>query len=157
MRGLSLVELVITLVILSILSVLILPSAQMTAKRVKEIELRRELRVMRTAIDEYKKAHDKSIVEWKKMDVLNKSGYPETLQELVEGTDFGGVLSTKKKFLRRIPGDPFNPKLKDGVPEWGLRSYNDKPDSTIWGGEDVFDVYSLSEEKAIDGTNYKDW
>jgi general secretion pathway protein G len=157
MRGLSLVELVITLVILSILSVLILPSAQMTAKRVKEIELRRELRVMRTAIDEYKKAHDKSIVEGKKMDVLNKSGYPETLQELVEGTDFGGVLSTKKKFLRRIPGDPFNPKLKDGVPEWGLRSYNDKPDSTIWGGEDVFDVYSLSEEKAIDGTNYKDW
>jgi general secretion pathway protein G len=156
-RGLSIVELIITLIILSILAALILPSAQMTARRVKEIELRRELRVMRTALDEYKKAYDKAIVEGKKMDVLNKSGYPETLQQLVEGTDFGGILSTKKKFLRRIPADPFNPKLKDGAPEWGLRSYNDKPDSTIWGNEDVFDVYSKSEEKAIDGTNYKDW
>jgi general secretion pathway protein G len=156
-RGLSLVELIITLIILSILAILILPSAQMTSRRVKEIELRRELRVMRTALDEYKKANDKALVAGQKMDVLNKSGYPETLQQLVEGTDFGGVLSTKKKFLRRIPGDPFNPKLKDGAPEWGFRSYNDKPDSTIWGGEDVFDVYSLSEEKAIDGTKYKDW
>ena len=156
-RGLSLIELIITLIILSILAALILPSAQMTARRVKEIELRRELRVIRTAIDEYKKAYDKAIVEGKKMDVLNKSGYPETLQQLIEGTDFGGLISTKKKFLRRIPIDPFKPELKDGAPQWGLRSYNDKPDSTIWGGEDVFDVYSLSEETAIDGTKYKDW
>ena len=156
-QGLSFVELIITLIILSILAVLILPSAQMTARRVKEIELRRELRVMRTALDEYKKAYDKALVEGKKIEVLNKSGYPKDLQLLIEGDDFGGVVSTKKKFLRRIPRDPFNPKMKDGAPEWGLRSYNDKPDSTIWGGEDVFDVYSLSEEKAIDGTKYKDW
>jgi len=156
-RGLSFVELIITLIILSVLSILILPSAQMTSRRVKEIELRRELRVMRTAIDEYKKAYDKSEADTKILTSLNKSGYQESLKILVDGYDFGGVVSTKKKFLRRIPGDPFNPKLKDGAPEWGLRSYNDKPDSTIWGGEDVFDVYSLSEEKAIDGTKYKDW
>jgi len=156
-RGLSFVELIITLIILSVLSILILPSAQMTSRRVKEIELRRELRVMRTAIDEYKKTYDKSVDDRKALTSLNKSGYPESLKILVDGYDFGGVVSTKKKFLRRIPGDPFNPKLKDGAPEWGLRSYNDKPDSKIWGGEDVFDVYSLSEEKAIDGTKYKDW
>ena len=156
-RGLSLVELIITLIILSILSILVLPSVQMTSRRVREIELRRNLRVMRTALDEYKKAYDKAVEEKKIITTLNNSGYPESLQQLIDGTDFGGVLSTKKKFLRRIPMDPFTAELKNGLPQWGLRSYNDKPDSTSWGGEDVFDVYSLSEEKAIDGTKYKDW
>lgn len=156
-RGLSLVELIITLIILSILTALILPSAQMTARRMKEVELRRDLRVIRTAIDDYKKAYDKAVEEKKILSSLNESGYPKTLQQLVEGTDFGGAVSAKKKFLRRIPIDPFNPELKDGAAQWGLRSYNDKPDSTIWGQEDVFDVYSLSEETAIDGTKYKDW
>jgi general secretion pathway protein G len=156
-RGLSLVELIVTLIILSILASLILPSAQMTARRTKELELRRELRVIRTALDDYKKAYDKAVEEKKKIASLNESGYPAELKVLVEGTDFGGVISTKKKFLRRIPVDPFHPALKDGAPEWGLRSYKDNQDSTIWGGEDVFDVYSLSEEKAIDGTKYKDW
>ena len=112
---------------------------------------------MRTALDEYKKAYDKAVAEKKIITTLNNSGYPESLQQLIDGTDFGGVLSAKKKFLRRIPMDPFTTELKNGLPQWGLRSYNDKPDSTSWGGEDVFDVYSLSEEKAIDGTKYKDW
>jgi len=156
-RGLSLVELIITLIILSILAALILPSAQMTSRRMKEIELRRDLRIIRTAIDDYKKTYDKAVEEKKILSSLNKSGYPETLEQLVEGTDFGGAISVKKKFLRRIPIDPFNPGLKDGGPQWGFRSYNDAPDSTVWGGEDVFDVYSLSEEMAIDGTKYKDW
>jgi general secretion pathway protein G len=156
-QGFSFVELIITLIILSVLSVLILPSAQMTSRRVREIELKRSLRVMRTAIDNYKKTYDKAVEDKKIITSLNKSGYPESLQQLVDGTDFGGIISTKKKFLRRIPTDPFNPELKDSAPQWGLRSYNDKPDSTIWGGEDVFDVYSLSEDKAIDGTKYKEW
>ena len=156
-RGLSLVELVMTLIILSILAALIIPSVQMTARRVKEIELKRDLRVIRTAIDEYKKAYDRALTEGKKLDVLNKSGYPETLQQLSEGTDFGGLVKTKKKFLRKIPDDPFNPPKSGEEPKWGLRSYSDSPDSPTWGGEDVFDVYSLSEEKAIDGTKYKDW
>jgi general secretion pathway protein G len=156
-RGLSLVELVITLIILTILSVMILPSAQMTSKRLKEIELRRQLRVVRTAIDEYKRTYDKALEEKKIVSSLNKSGYPETLEQLVEGTDFGGVLSTKKKFLRRIPVDPLSPPNPGEAPKWGLRSYTDKPDSNTWGGDDVFDIYSLSEETAIDGTKYKDW
>jgi general secretion pathway protein G len=155
--GLSLVELVITLVILSVLASLILPSAQMSAKRMKEIELRRDLRIIRTALDEYKKAYDKAVEEKKILSSLNKSGYPETLQELVDGTDFGGIVSVKKKFLRKVPADPFNPPKPGEEPQWGLRSYADSPDSMSWGGEDVYDVYSKSEETAIDGTKYKDW
>jgi general secretion pathway protein G len=156
--GVSLVELVVTLIILSTLAALVLPSAQMTARRMKEIELRRDLRTIRTAIDEFKKSTDKVTSAGGPPPAgVGKSGYPQTLTQLVEGTDFGEVNGVKKKFLRRIPVDPFHPVQKDGAPEWGLRSYADKPDSTMWGGEDVFDVYSLSEETAIDGSKYKDW
>jgi general secretion pathway protein G len=153
-RGVSLVELVVTLSILAILASLVLPSARMTAKRTKEIELRRNLRTIRLAIDDYKKAYDKA--NEGRPAVVNKSGYPETLQKLVEGEDFGGQVKVMQKFLRNIPVDPFYPE-NDPERRWGLRSYADKPDSTTWGGEDVFDVYSQSEEIAIDGTKYKDW
>jgi general secretion pathway protein G len=156
-RGISLIELIVTLIILSVLSLLILPSAQMTMKRNREIELRRELRVIRTAIDEYRKTYDQAVIEKKLMDSLNKSHYPETLQVLVDGYDFGGLVDYKKKFLRRIPADPFNPPNPGEEPQWGLRSYTDQPDSSTWGGEDVYDVYSLSDGTAIDGTKYKDW
>lgn len=156
-RGVSLVELIVTLVILSFLAALVLPSAQMTAKRSKELELRRNLRTIRTAIDEYKKYYDKAVEDKKLIPSLNKSGYPETLEQLVEGYDFGGLTNYKIKFLRRIPADPFNPLKPGDDKPWGLRSYVDKPDSTNWGGEDVYDVYSLSEETAIDGSKYTDW
>jgi general secretion pathway protein G len=153
--GVSLIELIVTMVILSILAMLILPSVQMTSKRTKELELRRDLRTIRTAIDDFKKSADK--ITGPPPAGLSKSGCPKTLGQLVEGTDFGDVNGTKKKFLRRIPIDPFHPVMKDGAPEWGLRSYTDSPDSTMWGGDDVYDVYSLSEDTAIDGTKYKDW
>jgi general secretion pathway protein G len=156
-RGLALIELIVTLVILSILASLILPSAQMTAKRTKEIELRRELRAMRTALDEFKRTYDEAIRNKQISQVENLSGYPKELKVLVEGYDFGGPGGGKKKFLRKIPVDPFNSQQTGEEPKWGLRSYKDDPDSTTWGGEDVFDIYSLSEETAIDGTKYKDW
>jgi len=157
-RGLSFIELIVTVVILSFLGMLVLPLAQMTAKRTKELELRRNLRQMRTALDDFKKNYDEAVKQGKLPNVQDKSGYPETLTVLVEGYDFGGLINFKKKFLRRIPPDPFNPsKGKDKDKMWGLRSYKDKPDSTQWGEEDVFDVYSLSEDTAIDGTKYKDW
>ena len=155
-RGLSLIELVVTMVILGILASLILPSARMTSVRVKEIELKRNLREVRSAIDDYKKNYDRAVDEGKIPKVVNKYGYPETLKVLVEGYDFGGLLNYKKKFLRRVPGDPFHP-VKGDEPPWGLRSSVDAPDSNSWGGEDVFDVYSLSDGTAIDGTKYKDW
>jgi general secretion pathway protein G len=163
-RGLSLIELIVTVVILSVLGMLVFPMTQMTTRRVKELELRRNLREIRTAIDRYKDEYDKALTDGKKQNVADKSGYPETMELMVEGDDFGGPSKEKKKFLRRIPPDPFNHNTmkEGGKPRtakdmWGLRSYKDKPDSNQWGGEDVFDVYSLSEETAIDGTKYKDW
>lgn len=157
--GISLVELIVTLSILAVLASVILPSAQMISKRNKEIELRRNLRTIRMAIDDYKKTYDKGVEEKKIIPSMNKSGYPETLDKLVEGEDFGGVLKEKKKFLRRVPLDPFSDKQAATSPEWGwgLRSYADKPDSGIWGREDVYDVYSQNDGTAIDGTKYKDW
>jgi general secretion pathway protein G len=155
--GLTLVELIMTLSILSILSALILPSAQLMSKRNKEIELRRNLRIIRNAIDDYKKSYDKAITDKQKIGSLNKSGYPETFEKLVEGDDFGGAIPDKKRFLRRVPRDPFMDKTSTTDSGWGLRSSKDKPDSDIWGGEDIYDVFSLSREKAIDGTEYKDW
>lgn len=153
----TLVELVVTLTILSLLAALILPSTRLAAKRTKEMELRRTLRLMRTAIDDYKRTYDDLARDKKIQVVLNESGYPKELKTLVEGHDFNQLDKGKKKFLRRIPADPFNPPNLGEEPKWGLRSYKDEADSNIWGGEDVYDVYSLSEETAIDGSKYKDW
>ncbi len=156
-KGVTLIELMVTVSILAILVAGIVPLTRMTAKRTREIELRRELRIIRTAIDDFKKSYDKAVDDQKMTGSLNKSGYPETLEQLVEGYDFGGLYAYKKKFLRRIPADPMNPPVAGEKPDWGLRSYSDQPDSTTWGGEDVYDVYSLSEGTAIDGTKYRDW
>lgn len=156
-RGVTLVELVVSVTILAILAAVVMPLAQMTARRSRELELRRNLRTIRTAIDDFNKRYEKSRTDNKLPAVMNKSGYPATLQELVDGYDFGEVTPPKRKFLRRIPPDPFNPPRGKEEPKWGLRSYSDKPDSTSWGGEDVYDVYSLSEGTAIDGTKYNEW
>ena len=155
-RGVTLIELVVTMVILTILASVVLPSARMTTVRMKEIELKRNLREIRSAIDEYKRTYDRGVEEKKIIPSLNKvGGYPADLETLVNGDDVSGYLGYKKKFLRRIPRDPFKPE--DVEAPWGLRSHDDEPDSTSWGGENVFDVYSQSEAKAIDGTYYKDW
>ena len=147
-KGMTLIELTVTLAILSILAAGILPLSKITYKRTKEIKLRRNLRIIRTALDKYKKlADDKKI----KTDMTD-SGYPKNLKVLVEGVELVDQVKIKKKFLRRIPKDPMT---EDG--KWGLRSYSDEPDSTVWGGQDVYDVYSLSAEKALDGTYYRDW
>lgn len=147
-----------TLSILSILAALILPSAQLMAKRNKEIELRRNLRILRNAIDDFKKTYDKAVEEKKIPLVMGKTGYPESLDKLMEEFDFGGLPPVKKRFLRRIPCNPFNEdKMLPCKDTWGFKSYADKPDSTTFGGEDVYDVYAKSELTAIDGTKYKDW
>jgi len=156
--GLSLVELIMTLSILSILAALILPSAQLMAKRTKEIELRRSLRVIRNAIDDFKKTYDKGVLDKKIPEVLGKSGYPESFDMLIEAHDFGGVLPEKKKFLRRVPCDPLNEDKEITCDKsWGVRSYTDKECSDKLGGDDLYDICSMSEGTAIDGTKYKDW
>lgn len=153
--GVSLIELVVTLTILAILATAVVPLSRWTVQRNREIELRRNLRTIRTAIDEYKKAFDKM----PQGPLKTGSGYPKELQVLLDGFDFGDVTAGKKKFLRRKLYDPFHPPESDSDNTWGwgVRSSADKPDSTIWGGEDVYDVYSQSEGTAIDGTKYMDW
>jgi general secretion pathway protein G len=152
-RGLTLIELIIAMAILSILAAAVLPLAEVTVKRTKEIELRRSLRAIRTAIDEYKADFDKAVEEKKIFQAVNETGYPGELEDLVKGNDWGGLYSFKRRYLRRIPRDPFD-EFNEG---WGLRSYADDPDSPVWGGEDIYDVNSRSESIGLDGTPYNTW
>jgi len=139
-------ELIVASAILSILTLMALPLARITIQREKEKELRRALWEMRDAIDRYKDAADRQAFQIK----LDSGGYPPTLEELVKGVEIQG--DKKVRFLRSIPVDPMT-KGK----EWGLRSMQDDPDSTSWGGQSVFDVYTKSEGTALDGSKYKDW
>jgi general secretion pathway protein G len=156
-QGLTLLELIIALAILSVLAAAVLPMAEVTVKRTKELELRRALRMVRTAIDEYKADYDQAAKENKISRVLNETGYPEDLEVLVEGRDWGGLYPFKRKYLRRIPRDPFAPADLDAAETWGKRSYVDDPESTVWGGEDIYDIYSQSSGIALDGTPYSSW
>lgn len=142
------IELIVAMGILTILVSGVLPLSYMTYKRSKEIELRQNLRVIRNAIDDYKKMVDDGRIAME----LDGTGYPPNLEILVEGAESNDPDPIKIKFLRRIPEDPMT---EDG--EWGLRSYADPPDSEIWGGQDVYDVYSQSEEQALDGSYYREW
>lgn len=151
-RGYSFIELLAVTTIILILASAIMPLVKVTMKRQKEMELRRVLREMRTAIDRFKDAADLQMIAMQDLEAGNE-GYPETLELLVEGVTMSGDASGKKlKFLRRIPLDPMTHSA-----EWGMRSYQDKPDSSGWGGQNVFDVYSKSDGIALDGTKYKDW
>lgn len=139
--------------ILAVLATIVLPMAEVTVKRGKEIELRRSLREIRMAIDNYKADFDKAVLEKKIIAAINETGYPETLEELVEGSDWGGLYPYQRRYLRRLPKDPFD-EYDEG---WGLRSYTDDPDSTVYGGGDIYDVYSQSQRYALDGTLYNTW
>ena len=147
-RGVTLIELVVTMAIISVLAVGIVPLSQVSYKRAKEIELKQNLRIIRQALDDYKMTSDKYRLAKQGAD----SGYPKRLELLVEGVDLGEAAGMKKKFLRRIPKDPMT---EDG--QWGLRSYFDDPDSDMWGGQDVYDVYTQSDKIALDGTPYREW
>jgi len=144
---------VLAMAILAILASAVIPMAEVTVRRSKEIDLRQSLRTVRTAIDAYKDDFDRAVKEKKITPSINENGYPEDLEALVEGSDWGGLYTYKRKYLRRIPADPFD-QYDEG---WGKRSYADDPDSTVWGGEDVYDVYSQSEAVALDGTSYNTW
>lgn len=155
-RALTLIEVVITVTILGILAAGVIPLTRMTAQRTKEIELRRNLRIIRVAIDDYKKKFDKM----PDGPLKTGSGYPKDLQILLDGNDFGEAKAGKIKFLRRKIYDPFHPPSSDSDTTWGwnLRSSVDKSDSSTWGKEDVFDVYSMNEGISLDGkTKYSDW
>ncbi len=147
-NGYSIVEMVLACSLLAILSTVALPVAKHSAKRVKEAELRSALRSMRNAVDEFKRFSDVGLIP---VD-LGTEGYPSELELLIEGIDLVGQIDMQKKFLRRIPIDPMT-----GEMEWGLRSYQDEWDSDNWGGENVYDVYSLSAGTGLNGIPYQEW
>src|ERR1700674_1062453 len=146
--GMTLLELIIACSILLILASAALPIAKYTVIRQKEAELRRDLREMKDAIDRYKDAADRTQIRVE----IGSEGYPTDLETLVKGVQLGASSDKKIRFLRRIPVDPMT-----GHNEWGLRAVQDDPDSTSWGGKNVFDVYSKSSGTALDGTRYSTW
>src|SRR5690349_7864978 len=143
--GFTLIELIVATTILIILTSLALPLARVTIKREKERELRRALWEMRDAIDRYKDAADRQAFQIK----VGSEGYPPDLETLVKGVDVQGK---KLKFLRRIPVDPMTNST-----EWGMHSMQDEPDSDSCGEQNVFDVFTKSQDTALDGTKYRDW
>jgi general secretion pathway protein G len=148
--GLMLVELIVAFTILALLATLALPLARFRVRREKERELRFALREIRVAIDKYKDACDKGSLGSPKQ---GTECYPETLEQLVEGVKLSQDATGKKiRFLRRIPRDPFTRST-----EWGMRATQDDPKGTGWGGQNVFDVFSKTTEKAPDGTPYSEW
>lgn len=156
-RGLTLIELLVTLAILSILAAAALPYAELTVRREKELELHRALREVRSAIDTF---HD----DWTAgrishaNDVASADGYPRKLRVLVDGADTGRAGGGKRRYLRSVPRDPF---AEDATmhrdDQWVLRGYQDNPESLTWNGEDVYEIHSASDGQAIDGTRYRDW
>jgi len=147
-KGFTLAELVMVAAVMVILASVALPVAKFTSRRTKEMELRADLREMRYAIDEYKRFSEMGLIP---ID-LGTEGYPSDLDILVEGVEVVGQIDKKLKLLRRIPVDPMT-----GEREWGLRSYQDEPDSTSWGGENVYDVYSLSGGVGLNNVPYREW
>ena len=149
-RGLTYIEMLVAMTVLAVLAAVALPLARWDQKRRSEARLEVTLRMMREAIDKYKQYSDQGLILQSDVEQL---GYPRTLDELVEGVDIGDPAKpTKMRFLARIPVDPMT-----GEAEWGQRSYQDDWDSDTWGRENVYDVYSLSDRRALDGTYYRDW
>ena len=163
-RGVTLVELLVVIAIVAILASAAMPLSRVTVKRTKEMELRSSLRILRNAIDAFRKdclpaGQGTSAVrlstDYCKSD---QDYYPESLELLTKPLKLQGAVDKTKKYLRRIPRDPMMPvESSDNPNNWGLRSYKDEPDSTEWGGDDVFDVYSKSETLALDGSKYNTW
>jgi general secretion pathway protein G len=142
------VELMASITIILLLTAMALPLARVQIQRAKEVELRRDLREMRDAIDRYKDFADRGMIPVK----ADTFGYPPDLETLVEGVPLKGTATAKYKFIRKLPVDPMT-----DTAEWGMRSMQDDADSRSWGGQNVFDVYSKSEATALDGTKYSDW
>ena len=150
--GYSFVELLVVTAILLVLASAVMPLTRVTMQRQREAELRRALREMRTAIDRHKDAVDLGVIGGFDVEAGNE-GYPASLDILVEGIEVLNDASGRKmRFLRRVPFDPMTQSR-----DWGLRSYEDDPDSGRWSGDNVYDVYTKSTATALDGTTYGEW
>src|SRR5215216_41529 len=162
-RGFTLIEVILVMVILSVLTAAAVPMIRNSVKREREIELRLALRQLRQAIDRYKE-YSERFPNAIPIDLKTPTGYPKELSILDEGfipANTVGTTGNRIKFLRRIPHNPLvdhdGREVANHADDWGLRSYKDEPDSTSYGGEDVFDVYSKINGTALNGTKYRDW
>ncbi len=151
-RGVTIIELICVIAIMLILAAVAMPVAKTVTKKQKEIELRRALRQIRRAINDFHEIAVNFPGVRQQLDMDNQDLYPPDLEILVEGVDLGLAVEKKVKLLRRIPVDPMM-----GTTEWGLRSSRDEEDSEFWSGENVFDIYTKSRATALDGTKYKNW
>jgi general secretion pathway protein G len=159
-RGASFLELLVTAAVLAVLATAVIPLVRWEEKRRREDHLKVTLQTLRAAIDQYNKYMREGLIQPQDVEQCVIAGaldtcWPLTLEELVEGVQVGDLHSTETKtlkFLQRIPIDPFTERA-----EWGVRSFQDDWDATSWGGENVYDVYSLSPMRALDGTYYRDW
>lgn len=154
--GLTLIELIVTLVILSILASAALPYAEVAVRRNQELELRRALRDVRTAIDRFHQDWEAGRIPLATA-AASEQGYPKTLQLLVDGVSHGKVTEQKRYYLRRIPNNPLADPGLAPEQQWQLRSYLDAADNSLWGEQDVYDIRVKSEKRAIDGSYYKHW
>lgn len=154
--GFTLVELLVTLAILSILAAAALPYAEVTVRREKELELRQALREVRGAIDAFHEDWRAGRIS-RTATAASEDGYPRTLQVLVEGADTGDLKGTRRRYLRRIPRDPFIEAARPPGEQWRVRAYQDAADTQVWGGSDVYDIRSAAGGSALDGTSYREW
>lgn len=144
------------LAVLSVLAAVTVPYAEMTVKRDKELELHRDLRQMRSAIDRFHSDWRDGLIAKFGVEV-SEDGYPKSLEDLVEGVEINGPRPFREKYLRRIPENPVGDPDLPPDQQWGLRSYADSADATQWGGQDVYDVYAPGDAKALNGSYYHDW
>ena len=152
-KGVTLIELVCVTTMVLLLAGIAIPVGHTTVKRKKELELRQSLREIRTAIDRFQADMERLPgARQLLLDGTNEEGYPEELEWLVEGIDIGDAAGTRIKYLRRLPRDPMT-----GKSEWGTRSSRDDPDATFSDGINIFDVHSMSDKVALDGTRYRTW
>lgn len=154
--GLSLIELLVSILIISILAGITLPYAEMTIRRNKELGLQQSLREIRIAIDRFHQDWSAARLP-SSSDAVSADGYPKSLDLLVEGVDSADALGKRRYYLRRIPRNPFATADAAVEEHWVLRSYQDEPDASSWGGQDVYDISSSYAGDAIDGSNYADW
>ncbi len=158
-KAFTLIELLVVIAIMAILASAAMPLSRMTVKRAREIELRNNLRILRTAIDEFKAdCENKKLSPVEGYCKTEQNNYPESLEQLTEPLKMSDAPDKTRKYLRRIPRDPMTELDSSGNPNnWRLRSYSDEPDSADWGGGNVFDVYSKSDKTALDGSKYNTW